>query len=160
MKMPIIIKILFLACLAIIIMHADEKSLLETVKKIPLLHNGANFVEDEKSVYLVGVGKSHIRGDDVQAKINAIKEAQLFAQKAILSFTHGTELTVKEELAKTVITTTLVVDGVVVNNDKKRTRKNERFIRESGDGILVNLKKLGKWKESSKYFFAYYVLVP
>ena len=153
-------KILLFALLIITTIHADEKSLLETVKKMTLLHNGANFVEDEKSVYLVGVGKSPILGDDVQAKVNAIKEAQLFAQKAILSFTHGTELTFEEELVKTTTTTTFIVDGIVISNDKKRTKKYERIIKELGDGILVNLKKLGKWKENSEYLFAYYMKVP
>ena len=155
-----IIKILFLTFLIGTSLCADEKSLLKTVKNMPLLHNGANFVEDNKNMYLIGVGKSPIRGNDVQAKVNAIKEAQLFAQKAILSFTHGTELTVKEELVKTTTTTTLVVDGIVVNNDKKRTKKYIQRIRESGDGILVGLKKLGKWKKNNKYHFACYIKVP
>ena len=141
-------------------LYADEKSLLDTVKAMPLLQNGANFIEEEGNTYLVGVGRSIIRGTDVQAKINAIKEAQLKAQKAILSFTHGSELTVEEKLIKTSITTKIVVNGSIVINDKKRTKKYEKVIKELGSGILVNLKRLGKWKENGSYFFAFYIKIP
>lgn len=160
MKLERIMKTLFFICLMGITLYADETSLLEIVKKTPLLHNGANFVEEDNTVYLVGVGKSQIRGEDVQAKINAIKEAQLKAQKAILGFTHGTELTIEEELIKTSITTKIVVNGNIIVNDKKRTKKYDRAIKELGSGILVNLEKLGKWKEDGSYFFAYYMKVP
>ena len=160
MKIIVMMRTLCLVCLMCVTLYADEKSLLEIVKKMPLLQNGANFVEEDGSSYLVGVGKSQIRGEDVQAKINAIKESQLKAQKAILGFTHGTELTVEEELVKTSITTKIVVNGSIVVNDKKRTKKYEKVIKELGSGILVNLKKLGKWKESGSYFFAYYMKIP
>ena len=130
------------------------------MKKLPLLHNGANFVEEDENTYLVGVGKSPIREEDVQAQVTAIKEAQLLAQKAILEFTHGTELTVQEELVKTTKTTQLVINGNLVSNDKIRTKKYEKIIKELGSGILVNLKKLGKWKENNTYFFAYFIKIP
>ncbi len=153
-------KILFIIWFSSIAIYADEHSLLDLVKKIPLLQNSANFIEKNGEIYLVGVGKSVIRGNDVQAKVTAIKESQIKAQKAILNFTHGTEMTVKEELNKVTTTTTLVVNGKVVSNDRKQTKKYEQLIKELGSGILVKLKKLGKWKQDGSYFFAYYVRIP
>ena len=155
-----IIKVLLIFLFTVITVHADKKSLYETVKGMPILHNGSNFVEDDGKIYLIGVGHSPIRGQDAQAKVNAIKEAQMFAHKAIMSFSYGTEVEIEETLKKTKVTTTIVIDGEVVSRNKKRTKEYIQSIRESGDGILVGLKKLGKWKENNKYFFAYYVLVP
>jgi len=155
-----IIKVLLIFLFVIVSIHANKNSLFATVKKMTILHNGSNFIEDEGKMYLVGVGYSSLSGSDTQAKINAIKEAQLFAQKAIMSFSYGTEVESNEAVEKKTITTTLVINGKIVSHDKKRTKNYEQSIRESGNGILVGLKKLGKWKEKNNYFFAYYVLVP
>lgn len=153
-------KILFIIWFSSIVIYADEHSLLDLVKKTPLLQNSANFIEENGEIYLVGVGKSVIRGNDVQAKVTAIKESQIKAQKAILNLTHGTEMTVKEELNKVTTTTTLVINGEVISNDRKQTKRYEKVIKELGSGILVKLKKLGKWKQDGSYFFAYYVRIP
>ena len=152
--------ILFIIWFSSIVIYADEHSLLDLVKKTPLLQNSANFIEENGEIYLVGVGKSVIRGNDVQAKVTAIKESQIKAKKAILNLTHGTEMTVKEELNKVTTTTTLVINGEVISNDRKQTKRYEKVIKELGSGILVKLKKLGKWKQDGSYFFAYYVRIP
>ncbi len=152
-------KILFVIWFFSITIYADEHSLLDLVRNMPLLQNNANFIEENGKIYLVGVGKSVIRGNDAQAKITAIKESQIKAQKAILSLTHGTEMTVKEELSKITTTTKLVVNGKVIAHDRKQTKRYEQVIKELGNGILVKLKKLGKWKQDGSYFFAYYVMI-
>lgn len=141
-------------------MFADEASLLAVVKKMPLLQNQANFIEENGTIYLVGVGKIAIDGSSVQDKVNAIKISQVKAQKVILTMVHGSDIQVEEKLSKTITKTKLVIDGKVVNEDTQRIKHYARTIREMGSGILVMVKPLGKWKENGFYFFAYYLTIP
>jgi len=156
----IILKSFLLLLIFTLNIQADTASLLATVKKMPLLHNGTNIVKDNDTLYLVGVGESTIKGADILSKVNAIKVAKTLAQKAILSFTHGLELTVDEKLSKTTTNTQLVINNKVITNEAERIRVFERVIHESGSGILVGLESLGKWKEGKKYYFAYFLKIP
>jgi hypothetical protein len=153
-------KTLLIFLLTTIVLFADRNSLFETVKAMPVLQNSASIVVDEDKTYLVGVGRSTIHGKDAMAKIRAIKEAQMLANKTIMSFSYGTNVEIEEDLKTTKTTTTLVIDGKVVNGNKKLEKKYLQRIRESGDGILVGLQELGKWMNNNKYYYAYYVLIP
>jgi len=143
----------------LILSHANEDVLLQRIKDTPLLHNGAQIIEENGSVYLIGVGSSVIRDIGTLAKVNAIKESQLKAQKSIIYLIHGSNIETDESLSKQTITETKTIDNKVVSQKVANKKLYERVIKEQGNGILVNLKKLGYWQDGNRYYFGYYLLV-
>jgi hypothetical protein len=152
-------RFIFWLLLSSIQLFSNNTLFLEKVKTMPLLQNSASVIEFEGHAYIVSVGSSHINGTDVQSRINTITIARTLAQKALSNFIHGTQLTVDKYLKKEKTTTTLTIDGQTTTHEVKQKKQYEHIIREKGDGILVNVQELGKWREGNQYYFVLIVKI-
>ena len=135
---------------------ADEKTvLLAKIKHDILLQDGAHLIEEKGHTFLVAVGNSKIKDKSIEAKLHAIKGSQVKAQKAIMVFIHGSEISVTEKLIRKTLTEQ-TEEGKDIQVKKTRTSTRERQIQEKSDGVLASMKTLGTWREKERYFSAYY----
>jgi len=143
-------------CFSVLLANSNETQLLETVKNDPVLQSGAHIVNLDNKSFLVAVGKAEISGTDAQAKIRAIKESKIKAQKSILVFVHGSNISYDESRQKRTITTERSALGEVQSQRTTSTVKYERIIQEISDGILTGLKPLSSWHKENSYFSAFF----
>jgi len=133
--------------------NAEEPPLLELIKTNEFLCSGnVDFIKFNGQEYLVSVGKSFIKNDTPEAKLNAKKEAELNALEGLTKFIYDVQISSKEELkTETQVTTQ---NSKVINREINESYLE--IIREKGEGILKNLTSIGKWKSSDgkEYFYA------
>ena len=139
------------------LLFSNQQELFKLVKKDPLLHSGTHIVPMGDKTYFVSVGNATIRGTTPQAKITALKESRIMAQKTAMQFIHGSQITVDESMTRIKTVETNTHSNGKSTTQVSRTKYYTQIIKEQGDGILVNLKKLGKWKKGGKYFFAFFL---
>ena len=142
-------------------LFAGDKELLNVVKQNELLIDDTGFIKHNNVCYLVSVGVSEIKANTIQAKVKAIKESRLKANKALMNFVHGTEIESEKTLKIEEITTMTVKDGK--RTEMSTTEKEEylELIRSKGSGIIKRTIDIGKWKSEDKkeYFYALGIVV-
>ena len=135
--------------------------LFSTVRNDDFLCNeNVSFIQIKDKTYLVSVGRSTIRRDFSQAKLNAMKEAKLKSESLLSNFVHDVKVTSRETLETTSTTKQSVKNGKVQDVDREIEEKYTEFIREKGGGVLRKVFKIGKWKEKTDYFYASGILMP
>ena len=142
-------------------LFAEDKELLNVVKQNELLIDDTGFIKHNNVCYLVSVGVSEIKANTPQAKVKAIKESRLKANKALMNFVHGIEIESEKTLKIEEITTMAVKDGK--KGEMSTTEKEEylELIRSKGSGIIKRTIDIGKWKSEDKkeYFYALGIVV-
>ena len=152
-------KVWLILCCSTLLLNANEAKLLEQVKTDALLENSARVIKSEGHTFLVAVGKAKIRGEAVKDKINARKEAKIKAQNAMKTFVYASSIDYSESLEKTTVTT-LNMRNKDIHKTLVKSVKHETIVKENSNGILTELKPLGKWKRDTHYFFSVYYPLP
>ena len=139
-----------------IVAVADDKSFTSLLKESSYISSETTFItEFEGDIYLVSVGKSEIDGTaSPQSKMNAIEEATLQAQKGIMQFIQGTQVTSIQQLENKSVTIKTIKNGEVISIDKERTKQFLTTVHEEGSGALKKVKKIGRWRDESAYYVA------
>ena len=142
-------------------LFAADKELLNVVKQNDLLINDTGFIKHYNVCYLVSVGVSEIKANTPKAKVKAIKESRLKANKALMNFVHGTELESKKILKIEEITTMTIKDGKTSEMSVKEKKEYLELIKSKGSGVIKKTIDIGKWKSEDKkeYFYALGIVV-
>ena len=136
--------------LAVFVSFSSASTLKSEVQKDSMLSSGfTGFLIYENNHYLISVGISQIKNPTIQAKVNAIKEAKLSAQKELTKFIYEVTVKTKEELISKMA---IIKDGK--NTTRITDEKYIEIIKENNDGILKNTIDIGKWKVKDEYFYA------
>lgn len=131
---------------------ADDASLKNYIRSNPeLIEENVFIYEGEKSNFIVSIGVAEIKGNTPEDKLNAMKVAEMVAQSEIMKYLNG----VFSESEKEFKEVTVFKDG----NSYSEADVSQSFseiLRERGEGIIRNVKKIDRWKSEDKteYFVA------
>ena len=160
----------FLLGLAVLLFGAQNVAAidLETKKKLlsivksESMPGKAALIEYDDRLYLVVMANATIEEKSAGGILAAREASQILAQKQFTEFIYGTDIK-----SQKIYTLTVEREKTHENNvlTEQKVRKRKKFISKIdslSEGVLKNLKSLGKWKNKTKtkYFYAGAILVP
>ena len=138
------------------------KKKLLSLAKSDSMPGKATLIEYDDGLYLVVMASATIEEKSAEGILAAREASQILAQKQFTEFIHGTDIK-----SQKIYTLTVEREKTHENNvlTEQKVRKRKKFISKIdslSEGVLKNLKSLGKWKNKAKtkYFFAGAILVP
>lgn len=127
------------------LLNAD--SLESVIRNDNLISNGnLGFIEYKGEMYLVSVGRSIIKNNSIQEKINGIKKSRLKAKAKLSNFINNISIQSIEKIKNKKYS-----DNVLLISDNQEYME---IIVEKSSGILKNMKDISNWKINDEYFYA------
>jgi len=130
----------------------DRVALKDFIKSQPDKEDwGISYVKVNGHTYLISVDSSLINGSSPEAKIKAMKEAEILAQDQLLKYLYGLQSESIKEMSSTVITVSNK-HGTSIDE----VNRISEMIKEGSSGVLKNISSFYRWKNDGnyKYFVA------